>query len=441
MSRFVRIMIALLGCAPLSAGLDVAHAINTSRTPTTTITPAPVCAHSPIDRRVPGRLLVGDALYGLATDDTTGHTFALSNGSRQDGGGRSCSMAVFTLDGWSGKVLARTRLGTGAAATFDSLAVSGPAHRVFVLDAGGSVQPTSGAISVLDSRTGGLVQTITQLPSPQLIVADAATYRAFVLYNSSPTNSAVMSIGVIAVSRGVVVRRVPIAQRVAALAIDERARRVFLLGSSTVTTLDAASGSVTNVAALPTGQYIFHGYGLDRRTGRLFVALQGEAPSHGTTPNPPNLLVMLDTRTGKVVRTISQSGDVSTGSVVVDEPAGVVLSLGTETAGARHATVLDAATGAVLSQVMLALPLGGFVGPTTVDARSGDIFGYTYDGIRGIRPDHWNTSRIVSRIAYPIGEVLAINRRTHRVFALEIDPPAGPYRSFVKAFCEALNCR
>jgi len=121
-----------------------------------------------------------------------------------------------------------------------------------------------------------------------------------------------------------------------ALAVDERAGRVFVLGSAgSVTTLDATTGVVMRSVAVGRGA---QSVVADEVTGRAFVT-------------DPGRVFMLDVRTGAVLRAISVGGSGPTGGLAVDARHGEVfvavrgVNHGPAGVGPGSVAVLDAATG------------------------------------------------------------------------------------------------
>lgn len=393
---------------------------------------AQVCASQPQGSRVRGVVLTGPRLHGLAVDDTTQHAFVLSSGSFDLHGKYTCVTSIITLNARDGRIQYRTPISLGAGPqSYDSLAVDGPAHRLLALDSGNAIpqEPQrAGTLSFLDSRTVRVVKTIG-LQNNGPIAIDVHTYRAFVVV---PGNQGASALAIIAVTRGIVLRKV--SQPSQDIAIDQRTNRVFLLNSGIVTTLDGATGNVLNTAALPGGFYQYNGYGLDERTGRLFVAQLGLAPPHGGVPNPPNTLSLIDTKSGSLIKTITAGGGVPTGRVLVDEPAGIALTW--TNSNSPKATVLDARDGSVLKQVKVALPGGVFYGPTVTDPNTGDIYGYTGNGMGVVRPGAWGKARSIF-----IGSILplkiVVSASAHRVFGLQWDVPT---RDSVRALCTRRSC-
>jgi hypothetical protein len=281
----------------------------------------------------------------------------------------------------------------------------------------------------MDTRTARLIKSLAVGGNPAAIAIDVHTYRAFVAVNANlPLPQA--HVDMIAVTRGTVVKTLALTAE--DITVDQRTDHVFLINPGVVTTLDGASGKVLATAHLPSGYYSYSGAGVDKRTGRLFVSQLGLAPPHSGNPgNPPNSLSIIDTRTGTLVRTILAKPPLLLGYALVDEPAGIVLTW-TNNTDSTGASVLDSRDGALKANVTLALPRGGFQGPTTVDPRNGDIYGYTYQGIRAIVPGAWSRSDIVSAHANITGYGIAVSRDPGVVFGVQWNSPPT---SNVVAYC------
>lgn len=121
-----------------------------------------------------------------------------------------------------------------------------------------------------------------------------------------------------------------------ALAVDERASRIFVLGSAgSVTTLDATTGVVIRTVAVGRGT---QSVVVDEATGRAFVT-------------DPGRVFMLDAHTGAVLRVISVGGGGPTGGLAVDARHGEVfvaangVNRGPAGFGPATIAVLDATTG------------------------------------------------------------------------------------------------
>ncbi len=133
-----------------------------------------------------------------------------------------------------------------------------------------------------------------------------------------------------------VLRTVGVGRDPVALAVDERAGRVFVVGAAgSVTTLDATTGSVIRTVAVGRGAQTV---AVDEATGRAFAT-------------DPGRVFMLDAHTGAVLRAISVGGGGPTGGLAVDARHGEVfvavrgVDHGPAGSGPGSIAVLDATTG------------------------------------------------------------------------------------------------
>jgi len=131
-------------------------------------------------------------------------------------------------------------------------------------------------------------------------------------------------------------RSVPVGRDPVALAVDERAGRVFVVGAAgSVTTLDATTGGVIRTVAVGRGAQTV---AVDEATGRAFAT-------------DPGRVFMLDAHTGAVLRAISVGGGGPTGGLAVDARHGEVfvavrgVDHGPAGSGPGSIAVLDATTG------------------------------------------------------------------------------------------------
>jgi YVTN family beta-propeller protein len=149
-----------------------------------------------------------------------------------------------------------------------------------------------------------------------------------------------------------------------ALAVHERSGRVFVTNASdaSVSVLDARSGRV--LRTIPLG-FIPTGIAVDERTDRVFL-LTG-APSaqpYPTTQPGPTIVILLDARSGTVLRTVSVG--LSVAAIAVDERTGQAFVSDTQD---RTLLVLDGRT----ASVVRAVAVGRAPGALAVDERTGDI--------------------------------------------------------------------
>jgi serine/threonine protein kinase, bacterial len=170
-----------------------------------------------------------------------------------------------------------------------------------------------------------------------------------------------------------------------AAAVDERTRRVFVVGDSGpgtftggVRMLDARSGAVLRRLTVRGRPYAV---AVDARRGHVFVVNLGDPTINGT-------VLMLDARTGGVLHTLPVGGTPL--ALAVDERTGRAIVLGTN-GGARALlnrsglsrefatdtlSVLDTRTGAILRTITV----GGDLRAVVVDARTNHAFVADYAG-------------------------------------------------------------
>jgi YVTN family beta-propeller protein len=238
-------------------------------------------------------------------------------------------------------------------------------------------------VSLLDSRTGRLVRTITVGFYPELVAVDASSGHAFIGTDEGQVN---MLDG----KTGSLLQSVRVGTEVADLAVDEQTGRVFGADpdDGTVSLLDASSGAVlASVAVSGDPQHV----AVDAGTGRAFVASEdatggyitvldarsgavvsairvGLAPRLSVQARVGRVLVydragrisVLDARSGRLLRTTALGMDVYAGAV--DERTGQVIMaaapLGSAPSavcrGAGRLVVLDARSAAVVKSVAVA---------------------------------------------------------------------------------------
>jgi DNA-binding beta-propeller fold protein YncE len=178
---------------------------------------------------------------------------------------------VSVLDARQSKVLHVVHVPT--AVDFSGAAVDATTNRVFI--AGG------GSVSVLDGRSGALLQTIS--------------------LEEDRFQAAGMGL------------------EIAPMAVDDRTGRVFVLGPGILRVLDAGTGRMLRSIPISMNATAL---ALDPRHGHLLLTTTGATDNSGTIRGPGSLQV-LDPRTGAVLRTISLGAAPS--ALVVDERANSVI--------------------------------------------------------------------------------------------------------------------
>lgn len=285
----------------------------------------------------------------MAVDQRTGHIF-VANGT--DG-------TVSMLDGTTGTVLRIVSVGTGPGA----IAIATRARRVFV-----ATQYTT--MTVLDADSGRLLGTIGGLFQPGALAVDNRDDRLFTLNGGTPGNALVPSVFMLDARSGSLLRTVPACASPRAtpwaLAVDERAARVFIGCSDGVETLDARSGAV--LATVPIVAIGPHSVAVDARSGRVFV-------SNGASVSA------IAVASGKLLHTAAAGSFMGgfSGSLAVDPRRGRVYA-----AASDGLYVFDARTGVERRRVPLdVVPLD-----LAVDERTGRVYAVNQDTTVNA-PDRW----------------------------------------------------
>lgn len=321
---------------------------------------------------------VGPSPAAVAMDTRAGHTFVIGH---DPVGGDVASL----LDTRSGTLLRRISLGRrGLAVGSSAVAVDEHSARAFV------ITPGSPTIAVLDTRGGALLRR-TPLPSARppgltgdnarALAVDEGAGRVFVTTFADDTVSALDA------RSGALLRTTWVGPHPAAIAVDRRARRVFIAntgildrqgryrGGGSVSVLDARSGML--LQTIPIGQSP-GALAVDTRRNRVFVLDRAG-------------LLLLDARTGAILRTVALRGTPTT--VAVDERTGRVFVLVGVDGG--HIAVLDARAGAVLRTTPVAPPSTGvetLPNAVAVDGRAGRVL-VTYE------QDHRGPNGVARRAA------------------------------------------
>lgn len=234
------------------------------------------------------------------------------------------------------------------------IAVDARTGRVFIANAG--IDGSERTVSVLDSRTGRLIQTVSVGQGPQSVAVNERTGRLFVANAGSYDGSGFHngSIAVLDTRNDRMLRRMPIPGNPSLVTIDALTGRALVTaynspapGATIVYELDGSSGRL--VRATTRYRTLLAS---DRKTGRTFVAKGKD-------------IVMRDDRNGGMARTILRGADPLSepGSAVVDERTGR-LFVADYTRG--RVSVIDTRSGALLSTAIVGShPLRLSVDPQT----------------------------------------------------------------------------
>lgn len=220
--------------------------------------------------------------------------------------------------------------------------------RTFV--AGLSLGAAPGVVSVLDTRTGAPVRTVAVGYAPFALAVAERAGRVFVL-NSDAT------IRILDGATGASLRTIPLRAPPYAVAVDERTARVFVdTADGTLDVLDARTGTLLRAVALDGHP---GGLAVDSRRARVIVAVvtaadervvvldeRGARPPHttiiGRTPGKAGGAVAVDERSGHAFVTQPNSGRVS----IVDTGRGTLLRTSSVASG-PYAIAAVARTGRI----------------------------------------------------------------------------------------------
>lgn len=238
-----------------------------------------------------------------------------------------------------------------------------------------AVNCAADTVSMLDTRTAMVVQTVGVVAHPRAVVVDSRTHRAFVVNGQG-------AVSVLDTATGTVLRTVAglnesstcynhACQSCSALALvsDEQTGHLFVaairrpgsfsapLPVNAVSTLDGRSGAVLNTVGLG------HGSGMDMvlaaRAGRVFV-----------TDRADGTVSVLDAATGHAIRTVSL--DTQLGATASDERSQHVF---VASSSDNTVSMLDARSGRRLRTITLPAQPAGLAD----DEQTGRLFVTTTD--------------------------------------------------------------
>lgn len=319
----------------------------------------------------------------LAIDAATGRVFV----TLIEGGASSYALA--TLETTTGALLRTAPVGLPVALGPKSptvlqsvvlsrarVAVDAAAGRVVTLNPMSVNNQPHSSLSLLDARTGAVTRTVALsiTDSPDALAIDSQTGNAFI----TTTTDKVLTYSP---ARGRIIQSTTVAPRPAALAVDGAAGRVLVASSgppSAISILDTHNGQLLATIPLSTPLFLSpYGVAVDEATGRAFVLNRGTYNPATGEPTGQGSVLVLDTRAGRLLRTVTLGTD--PGFVAVDAQRGRVFVLNGGTAsnvnGVVHPhddgsiSVLDAATGAITRTI----PAGGNPGLAAVEPRSGRL--------------------------------------------------------------------
>jgi DNA-binding beta-propeller fold protein YncE len=245
--------------------------------------PAPAALRGAFPRTV----RVGNGPDSLAVGVADAHVFAVAAGPTSSNNAYLCPGTVVMLDARTGAITHAIHVGAGPRLD----AISESLHRLVVGnegDYGKTLTSAQGGISMIDTRTGGVVATTPLGAIPDGILLSEAAGLVLVpthpVHSQSDTETAVLD-----AATGKLLRTIPVAQTQNDYGVDPRSGFVLLSQQKkSLDVVDGRTGKVRSLSAAPcNGGTIF----ADRSTGE--VALLG---SHN--------YCTLDIAAGKVLRSM-----------------------------------------------------------------------------------------------------------------------------------------
>ncbi len=284
--------------------------------------------------------------------------------------------------------------------------VDGRAARAFVLDG-------NGTMSVLDTRSGTLLRQVA-VGRASALALDARTERVFVVNAYIMYAGGNGTVSVFDAHTWRLLRTVPVGHLPYALAIDERAGRVFVLNVSStinsggpVSVLDATSGRLLRTMyAGPNGGPLIAPFTLtvDARHGRLLVITGGLINNE-----PGTALAVLNTHSGRLVR--APRIQPAPNGVAVDEETNRSFI-----AGYGVLDIVETTSGRVLRHVPVSQRFGALV-----DGRRGRLYMGSPTGVSILNAATGATLRAVALGQYP-AVPMAVDEQTGHVVAAIMGP-------------------
>jgi len=352
--------------------------------------------------------------------------FVATQGPMNKASGHNGPVGVSMLDSDTGAVLHTTNLGT---LTFievggvdaQAMAVDERSARLFVLsragDVSGSLPPTGGSVSMLDTRTGKLLRISPVEVYPWGVAVDERTNRAFV------TNTYSNTVTMLDATSGIILRTIAVGKGPGALTVDETRGRVFVAnsGDGTVSILQATTGKIV---AHPHNTGGSCGIEIDRRAARVVVLSQIRYYSFAR---------LLDAATGALLHTVSldQGTDCPSSTVGVDEVTGHTLVFTgppRDSNGPSTVSTFDTRSGRMLGKVAASPATGDWVlGTVTVDEHRGLAVAAVQDmnrveSLPGSAPA---LPGEVTVLDTRTGQAMATARAGLGAFTVAIDPRTG----------------
>jgi DNA-binding beta-propeller fold protein YncE len=323
----------------------------------------------------------------VVVDARAGHAFVANAGDiqwSQNGDGtnssysyRAISPTVSVLDTRTGATVRTLTLGGQVPY---AMVVDSVTSRLFV--ATGPMPPTApgdgGTMRVLDTRTGAVVRSIPLQRIPPLaasaMAVDETAGRVFVALGDVTNSTGASTLWVFDAGTGAVLRTGAAGRGDAVLMVATRAHRLFVSGSmdETVRVLDTRTGAIVRSLKVGRGPAAM---AVDEHRGRLFVVNGGTYEQGHVTGN--GTVRMFDAQSGAILGTVGVglataiAVDGTAGRAFVHNGMGHVDKSGT-VSQTDTISVLDTGSGALLRTVPLGQAPG--LGPIAVDEHAGRAF-------------------------------------------------------------------
>jgi len=259
------------------------------------------------------------------------------------------------------------------------LAIDSQTGRVFVANAGVHVHGTlTSSVSVLDATTGAVLHTISLGHDLQAVALDEQTRRVFV--------AGLATVSMLDARTGVVLHTFRPSRSLRGLAVDERHNHILVTARGLIYVLDATTG--VPWSAIPVDGY---DVAVDGRAGRIFVQLDGCAPSADALTTTACVDVLSTTGRQLGITLLPDFGDPVAINLDyfawgVDERVGRAVIQYGDGRGGSYVGVVNTLTGKLVRTQPLGQG-GGSVGTVAVDTQSGRAFvvttAATYEGEHG----------------------------------------------------------
>ncbi len=377
-----------------------------------------------ISQRPAGPLLatvaVGPHPSALALDGRTRRFFVLNRGDLDAADQPRGPGTVTVLDSETGAVLQTVPVGLNPTAAL----VDEPNGRLFVANSGtaapGAALPPGssdgalrlGTVSLLESRTGRLLKTTPALGRGPLVLAlDRRHQRLLVAHHGLPSDQE-GSLAFLDAQQGTVLGEARLGKYPADIAVAPDRDEAFVANfvSNTISVVDLTAMRVVRTIPLGPEPGTVARLALEMTTGYL-IALSYPPRMTGGGP-PDGAIHLIDARQGRVVRTITLPNPTA---LALDRSTGQVL-VSSAASPTGRLTALDA-----LGQVRWSVPIGPSPVALAVDEGAGRLF--VADRETGLLVLETASGQI--RCTLPITGrpvALALDPLTHRLFLVSQQP-------------------